>query len=86
MKLVNCAKCGSNDLFEESLYVVCSYCRTKFTPTPTDVTAPKSVISVYDDIQVLLARCQNEPHNRKRLAALILDIDPSNIDALKYLK
>ena len=86
MRIINCTKCGSNDLLQEERYVVCSYCRIKFTPSVSDAPTPKSVISVYDDIQALILRCQNEPHNRRRIAGLILDIDPSNIEAQKYLR
>ncbi len=86
MKIIKCTKCGSNDLYHEEHYVVCSYCRIKFTPSAADRPVPESVISVYDDIQALILRCQNEPHNSRRIAGLILDLDPSNVEAHKYLR
>lgn len=86
MKLVVCTKCGGNELHQEHPHVVCAYCRVRFVPGTQDVPAVSSVVSVFDDVQRLLVRCRNEPENRRRIAGLILDIDPTNTEALTYLR
>lgn len=86
MKLVECSKCRSNDLFEENGYMVCSYCRMKFVPSTNDLPNPGSAISVYDDIRDLLEKCKNDPSNRRRYASLILDLDPTNREVAQYLQ
>lgn len=86
MKLIECTKCGSNELFEENGYAICAYCRLKFVPSRDDLPATETVISVFDDVQQLLLRCKNEPDSRRRLAGLILDIDPTNKEAQRYLR
>lgn len=86
MKLVVCTKCGSNELHEEQRYVVCAYCRMRFVPSADDVPPVSSVIAVFDDVQRLLLRCRDEPENRRRIAGLILDIDPTNTEAPTYLR
>lgn len=86
MKLVLCSKCGSNELYEEERYVVCAYCRIRFVPSVEDKPAVTSDISVFDDVQRLLLRCRSEPENRRRIAGLIIDIDPTNAEALTYIR
>lgn len=86
MRLVECTKCGSNELFQESGYVVCAYCRLKFVPNASDLPNSSTAISVYDDIRALLEKCKNDPSNRRRYANLILDLDPTNSDAMQYLQ
>lgn len=85
MKLVECTKCGSNELFEESGYVVCAYCRLKFVPSANDLPKSDTAISVYDDIRKLLDKCKNDASNRRRYANLVLDLDPTNAEAMQYL-
>lgn len=85
MKLVECIKCGSNELFEESIYVVCAYCRLKSVPSKTDLSNSPTAVSVYDDIRNLLEKCKNDPSNRRRYANLILDLDPTNVEVNQYL-
>jgi hypothetical protein len=86
MKLVQCAKCGSNELVEENGFVICTYCRLKFIPDASDLPKSGAVISIYDDIRDLLEKCKIDPLNRKVYANLILDLDPNNIEAMKYLR
>ena len=86
MKLVECTICGSNELFEENGYVVCAYCRLKFVPSSDDRPNTGAAISVYDDIRTLLDKCKSDSLNRKKYANLILDLDPTNVDAKKYLR
>lgn len=86
MKLIECIKCGSNELLDESGYVVCAFCRLKFVLSASDRPNAGAAISVYDDIQVLLEKCRTDPLNRRRYANLILDIDPTNFEATRFLK
>lgn len=85
MKLVACVRCGSKELFEESGYIVCAYCQSRFAPQVDDLAAKETVINFHSDIQRLLQKCRDDPVNRRRYANLILDIDPANQEAKKYL-
>ena len=86
MILIQCTRCGSKELFEESGYTVCAYCRSRFFPQPDEIPRRESVISVHSDIQNLLLKCREDPANRVRYASLVLDIDPTNTEAIKYLR
>lgn len=85
MKIVECTKCGSNELFEEFDYVICAYCRLKYVPSQEGKTRSESVISISEDVQNLLKKCRDDPKNRNRFVRLILDIDPTNAEVAKYL-
>ena len=85
MKLVECTRCGSKELFGESGYVVCAYCKSRFVPQADDLSQRETAIDVHSDIQMLLQKCTDDPSNRRRYAGLILDIDPTNHDAAKHL-
>jgi ribosomal protein S18 acetylase RimI-like enzyme len=41
---------------------------------------------VNSDIEALLQKCVDDPANRKRYADLVLNLDPSNKEALEFLK
>ncbi len=45
-----------------------------------------SYIALDDDVQMLLIKCHNDPTQANKYANLILDIDPNNKEAIKYLK
>ena len=85
MKSAECLHCGSKELLEDEGYVVCVYCRSRFKPEVDDHPRKGTLINVQSDIQALLKKCIEDPVNRRRYANLILDIDPSNLEALKYL-
>lgn len=85
MKIVECGKCGSNELFHDSGYMVCAFCRVKFIPRADDRIEIGSAISLDDDVRILLNKCLSDPDNSKRYANLVLDIDPTNAEALKYI-
>lgn len=86
MKSVECTRCGSKELLEEGGYVVCAYCQSRFMPQADDLPHRGTVIDVQADIQALLQKCMDDPANRRRYASLILDIDPTNREATKYLR
>lgn len=85
MKLVQCTRCASKELYEDGGYVVCAYCQSRFVPQSDDVLQKETVIGLNSDILVLLQKCQDDPVNSRRYAGLILDMDPTNQAARKYL-
>lgn len=99
MKALVCKSCGATGLQVKNGYVTCEYCDTQFMLTAEDydfygTTKPaskqekstvSSSISLGSDIEMLLQKCRMNPKKAKKYANLILDIDPDNEDALKYL-
>jgi len=85
MKLLECSRCGSKELSEDGDYVVCAYCQSRFMPELHERPQKETIIDLQADIQVLLKKCDEDPANRRRYASMILDIDPSNWEAMKYL-
>lgn len=85
MKLIKCSQCGGNDFYRDNGYMVCRYCNSRYAIEQGDLGIASSVISVGADIENLLKKCKRDPRNAKKYANLILDIDPDNEDALKYL-
>ncbi len=86
MKVQICERCGGGEFVDRDGYRICQYCNTKFLITPEDVTRKESSIALDDDIKMLLQKCQDDPANARRYASLVLDMDPSNVEALKYYK
>lgn len=84
MKQLICERCGGNDFIDQGGYRICLYCDTRYVIQPEDVTQKSSSIALDDDIKLLLKKCNDDPGNAYRYASLILDIDPSNYEALKY--
>jgi len=74
-----CPNCGANDFITKEGYISCKYCHTKFK------IKSQSSISMQSDIERLLQKCKDEPTKAKRYAGLILDIDPTNVEALRFL-
>jgi len=85
MKLVDCSCCGSKELVDQDGLIMCLYCRSKFVPQQDDLAPVESIIGMTSDIQALLDKCLLDPHNSRRYANLILDMDPSNQQARQYL-
>lgn len=86
MKLVECSRCGSNELFTEDGHAICAFCRSRFTPPANEHSHKETVVDVLSDIQVLFQKCEADPANSFRYANLILDIDPTNQAVAKYLR
>ena len=84
MEILQCSQCGSLDFLDNGHYSTCKYCKSVFEHY-NRLICDNATISLVDDINSLLKKCREEPHNAKKYANLILDIDPSNINALKYL-
>ena len=85
MKPIRCLNCGANDMVEVGSFWVCRYCQSKFAIESSDVPREGMGVSLNADIQRLLRKCKEDPRNAKKYANLILDIDPTNREALKYL-
>ena len=85
MKLTKCTACGSIDMLKEDGFFVCAYCRLQFIAPETKSIKSDSNISVHSDIQSLLEKCRRDPLNSRRIANLILDLDPTNTEARMYL-
>lgn len=90
MNLVVCKCCGAKELQRNNGFIVCEYCGARFTidaEKDTGFVARKdSMIALTDDVQRLLDKIKREPRNARKYANLILDIDPDNEAALKYLR
>lgn len=99
MEALVCKHCGANTLIKKMDHWLCPYCESRFTFTPEEHrvmaqsshhatlshSGVNSSIDLNDDVARLLEKCKAEPRNAKRYANLILDIDPDNEEALKYL-
>lgn len=85
MKLINCTQCGAGDFTRENGYMICKYCGAKYAVEKEDLGIRQSTISLDSDVEALLEKCRNDRRNAGKYANLILDIDPDNEEALKYL-
>lgn len=86
MKQHKCENCGAHDFLEEKGYLICQYCNSRFLGSIDDSPSKGSGIALDDDVKTLLRKCQDDPQQAYRYANLILDIDPSNKEAIKYLR
>ena len=80
-----CPNCGSTEFIDKNEYRMCRYCNSKFEYKQEKSKKGATAISLQSDIDILLQKCKDEPWNSRKYASLILDIDPTNRDALKYL-
>lgn len=100
MKELVCKCCGATRLQIRGNYAICDYCDSKFLLTAEDFSiniglqspsisakhnGSSEGISLGNDIEVLLQKCRLNPRNARKYANLILDIDPDNEEALRYL-
>lgn len=85
MRAIICSNCGGSDFRSEKGYMVCNYCDSKFKIDDSNRPSPQSTIALGNDVERLLKKCQSDPKRAKKYANLILDIDPTNQEALKYL-
>ena len=85
MKKFVCANCGANLFTEQADIKICQFCLSQHKPEKTDKPRKQSTISLQSDIDRLLQKCKADPARASRYAGLILDIDPTNKEAKKYL-
>ncbi|MBR3581403.1 MAG: TFIIB-type zinc finger domain-containing protein [Lachnospiraceae bacterium] len=85
MKLINCKQCNGGEFYRDNGYMVCKYCNARYAIEKEDLGIKESTIALNSDIAALLKKCRQEPKNARKYANLILDIDPDNDEALKYL-
>jgi len=86
MKIESCERCGGGEFIERDGYRICQYCNTKYLITSEDKARKESNISLDNDIKMLLQKCRDDPANARRYASLVLDMDPGNAEAVKYLR
>lgn len=80
MKQRICTACGANELVREKGSFKCAYCGTVHVSEGN-----RSSIALNDDIEALLQKCRENPSRASRYANLVLDIDPDNVEALRYV-
>ena len=101
MEALVCKNCGANALTRKNDYMYCPYCDSRFAITREERSSGlfgsnghhatlshsgvNSSIALDDDVARLLAKCKADPKNARKYANLILNIDPDNEEALKYL-
>lgn len=85
MKVLSCEKCAATEFIEESGYRVCSYCHTRYVMDDDERAVSEVNIEIDSDIQMLLMKCREDPVNARKYANLILDIDPGNLEAKRFL-
>ena len=92
MKSITCKNCGATGLQARNGFWICEYCNSRFMITTEDYysdtpgkSSGPSGITVSSDVEMLLQKCRMNPRNARKYANLILDIDPTNKEALKYL-
>lgn len=89
MEAILCPCCCAQEFREENGFMICAYCDTKFLSSSLrsrgKSNAGSSQIVLQDDVQQLLEKCRTDPRNARKYANLILDIDPGNREAYRYL-
>ena len=87
MNGLKCKNCGSSDFTIRVGLRICNHCGTKYVQSVGDNLSKGNGagISLSNDIQQLLYKCKIDPANARKYANLILDIDPTNKEALTYL-
>lgn len=81
-----CSNCGADAFITKEGYKVCKYCNTRYQVDKDDIPKVSATVSVRSDIEMLLQKCKDDPTNVRRYANRILDIDPTNHEALSLLK
>lgn len=85
MKKLVCSACGANEFDVIDGKYKCLFCGTYNYFSKDEIPTKDSVIDLEDDISRLLLKCEEDSVNAKKYANMILDIDPNNSKALKYI-
>ena len=83
--VIKCPICGGKEFEENKGIRICLYCGSQFQIPKEELPKKKTEIALNSDVERLLEKCRKDPKNAKKYANLILDIDPTNREALKYL-
>ncbi|SEA49798.1 hypothetical protein SAMN05216349_11464 [Oribacterium sp. KHPX15] len=100
MEKIICSCCGSTQFTFKNGYRICNYCETRYSISSdeqrNEIKASlennlknkelSSGINIKNDVERLLNMCEKDKTHASKYANLILDIDPSNQEALKYIK
>jgi len=86
MKSFVCERCGGNEFRTEKGFRICQHCNTSYVLTSEELPQKTSEIALNNDIQLLMRKCIEDPRNARRYASLILDIDPSNEEAINIFR
>lgn len=86
MRLIRCTRCGGTQFHETATEMECHWCRARYFKESPEAARPASVVDLSGDVEALLRKCETDPANRARYASLVLDIDPTNVRALSYLR
>lgn len=81
-----CPNCASHEYKEEGKFIKCAYCETRFKKEQKDSFSQGVAIDLTDDVSRLLQLCKKDPSNRRRYVNLILEMDPYNKMARKYIR
>lgn len=85
MKLITCERCGGNEFdYVGKTAIAATVGQNMLLRKMTKQASTH--IALDDDVARLLAKCEAEPARARKYANLVLDIDPSNTQALKELK
>ncbi|MBQ9986521.1 MAG: hypothetical protein IJP38_09500 [Oscillospiraceae bacterium] len=100
MNALACENCGATAIVRKNGYWICPYCDSHFVvaegerkngllgndhQSALSHSGAESAIALDDDVQMLLNKCKTDSRNARKYANLILDIDPDNEEALKYI-
>lgn len=85
MKQSICPNCGADIFIYKDGVKMCKFCNSRFSLEGEGQTQKNSEVSLRDDIARLLEKCKTDPLRARKYAGLILDIDPTNREAKKYL-
>ena len=88
-----CKQCGNPQMEENNGMLVCQYCGNRIllddsireTIRRGKQSTVSSSIDLRSDVDILLEKCKKDPKNARRYANLVLDIDPTNKEAIRYL-
>lgn len=86
MKQSFCSNCGADVFIHRDGAKYCKYCNSRYEITEEEKPKKASEVSLQSDIDILLEKCKADPARAKKYAGLILDIDPTNREAKKYLR
>lgn len=85
MKQIRCPNCGSDKFITKDGMYKCSFCDSFYQLEEDERQRKQSEVSLQSDIDTLLQKCKKDPKNARRYANRILDIDPTNKEAHRYL-